>query len=206
MPRHNPARSIASESNLALRIAVERDQRGLSYEGLARLMADVGCPIQGSAIYRIEKGDPPRRVTVDELVAFGAVFELSIDEMLIPVEIVDQKEAKRLVSEMAETTSLLGETVGRTFGMWFDYFSLCRVKPEVGEYIGNHWFADGGQRVRLNLDFLHTHGADDRAIDEVKSVMENFHRDIILAASGSFRRKFPDNPRKRSVHTKKPAK
>lgn len=40
-------------------------------------MTDAGCPIQGSAIYKIEKADPPRRITVDELVAFATVFETS---------------------------------------------------------------------------------------------------------------------------------
>jgi hypothetical protein len=62
MPRPNAPREIRErgEANLARRLEYERTSRGLSYEALARAMADAGCPIQGSALYRIEKGDPPR--------------------------------------------------------------------------------------------------------------------------------------------------
>lgn len=85
MPRPNPPRSLQSEDNLAQRIAYEREQRGLTYEGLAQRLTDVGCPIQGSAIYKIEKGMPRRRIVVDELVALGKVFYLEITDLLVPV-------------------------------------------------------------------------------------------------------------------------
>ncbi|MDQ1738081.1 MAG: hypothetical protein QOH56_4332 [Pseudonocardiales bacterium] len=96
MPRPNRLRSLQSEANLARRIAFEREQRAWTYEGTAKRMTDAGCAIQASAIYKIEKGEPPRRISVDELVAFSKVFELDIEDLLVPVEIKLSKAATEL--------------------------------------------------------------------------------------------------------------
>jgi len=85
MARPNPLRIIGGEKALAARIAYEREQRGMSYEGLAKRMTDEGCPIQASAIFKIEKSNPPRHITVDELVALGRVFELELDDLVQPM-------------------------------------------------------------------------------------------------------------------------
>lgn len=98
MPRPNPPRLLRSETNLARRIAHERESRGMTNEGLAKRMTDVGCPIQGSAIYKIEKADPPRRITVDELVAFAVVFETSVEDLLKPLELL-QADGLRVLLE-----------------------------------------------------------------------------------------------------------
>lgn len=114
MPRVNPLRSLANERNLAERIAFERSQRGWSYEGLAQRMARAACPIQSSAIFKIEKGNPPRRVTVDELVGFATVFEVSVSDLLIPVELVHDRHYAELLSVYRD---LAGELDGVVIGM-----------------------------------------------------------------------------------------
>ncbi len=91
MPRPNQPRSIASEQSLARRIAYERERLGMSYEGLASRMTRVGCPIQASGVYKIEKADPPRRITVDELVAFAEVFATPVQELLLPPEMAGKQ-------------------------------------------------------------------------------------------------------------------
>jgi transcriptional regulator with XRE-family HTH domain len=96
MPRPNPPRSIAGEKALARRIAMERDNRGWTYDGLASRMTEAGCPIQPSAIYKIEKADPPRRITVDELLGFSAAFELAVPDLLRPREVVVNERLSRL--------------------------------------------------------------------------------------------------------------
>lgn len=98
MPRPNRPRSIASEQGLARRIAFERDARGMSYDGLASRMERAGCPIQPSAIYKIEKADPPRRITVDELVGFSRVFEIPVERLLLPPELAAADELVELVT------------------------------------------------------------------------------------------------------------
>lgn len=86
MPRPNPNRALVVEEALARRIGEMRVAHGWSYEGLAKRMADAGCPIQPSAIYKIEKADPPRRITVSEVVAFAEVFDEPIEELLSVTE------------------------------------------------------------------------------------------------------------------------
>ncbi len=106
MPRPNAPRTIAGEHSLARRVAHERESRRMSYEGLASRMVNVGCPINASAIYKIEKSDPPRRITVDELVAFSKVFDIAIDQLLLPPEVVASGELRALVVAWDEATVL----------------------------------------------------------------------------------------------------
>lgn len=103
MPRPNRARPIAIERSLALRIAHERETRGMSYEGLALRMEKAGCPIQASAIYKIEKGDPPRRITVDELVALGRVFEMELADLIVDPKLDAAREFRVLVHAVLDS-------------------------------------------------------------------------------------------------------
>lgn len=84
MPRPNSERTIMVERSLATRIAYERNKRGLTYEALAQQLTDLGCPVQPSAIQKIEKSG--RRIVVDEAVAFAAAFEMGLEELLIPLD------------------------------------------------------------------------------------------------------------------------
>lgn len=153
MARPNRGRSIGGESNLARRIAHERGQRGLSYEGLAKLMTDAGCGIQGSAIYKVEKAEPRRRVTVDELVALAAVFELSVDELLTPMEVLENRRAQELLREMDEADEGFFLAVGRLLFAFSEFIQLAESAPELYEFVHGHRFArpgspDDGGRLR----------------------------------------------------------
>ena len=81
MSRPNKPRTINAEANIAERVAYERVLRGWSYETLARKMTEAGCSIHGSAIFKIEKGEPRRRVTVDELIGMARAFGISIEAL-----------------------------------------------------------------------------------------------------------------------------
>lgn len=100
MPRPNAARLPGAEDDLARRVAYERDKRGWSTEGLAARMTAAGCPIQQSAIWKIENGKPRRRITVDELLAFAEVFGTDITGLLQPPELVISSEVHALLTEM----------------------------------------------------------------------------------------------------------
>jgi transcriptional regulator with XRE-family HTH domain len=84
MARPNKQRDIDVEEAFAQRVELERKKRDLSYEGLAKLMTAVGCAIQPSAIQKIEKAKPRRRIVVNEAVAFAIVFGIPIEELLTP--------------------------------------------------------------------------------------------------------------------------
>jgi len=93
VPRPNQPRDVYAENNLRRRVGIEREARGWTYEGLAKRMTDAGCAINASALYKIEKADPPRRITVDELVALSRVLDLTAEDLLAPPELAESKAA-----------------------------------------------------------------------------------------------------------------
>lgn len=97
MPRPNPPRAIGGEVQLARRIAFERDRHNMTYEGLASRMNKAGCPIQPSGLYKIERGKPPRRILVDELLALAECFNTTVEQLLRPIELVLDEELASLV-------------------------------------------------------------------------------------------------------------
>ncbi len=104
MARPNKKRAVNAEANVAERIRREREARGWTLEGFAKRMEDVGCPIQPSAIYKIETSDPPRRITVDELVAFSRVLGVPLARMTSDPdnEIAGVWHADALVEDFAD--------------------------------------------------------------------------------------------------------
>ncbi|MDP1876896.1 MAG: helix-turn-helix transcriptional regulator [Actinomycetota bacterium] len=87
-------------------MAAERESRGWTIEGLAKRMSDEGCAMTASAIFKIEKGDPPRRIVVDELVAFSRVFEVPVQELLLPPEVAFRGDLVKLAMAYGEAKAL----------------------------------------------------------------------------------------------------
>ncbi len=104
MPPRNPHRTLESEDNLARRVAYERERLEMTYEGLAKRMTDAGCAINASGIYKIEKGEPRRRITVDELIGFSRVFATPPEQLLLPVEVVADKAMERALDRLRTAT------------------------------------------------------------------------------------------------------
>ncbi len=86
MPRPNPPRTLAGEDTLRRRIAYEREQRGWSPAGLASRMTKAGCPIQQSAIWKIENAG--RQIKVTELLALQRVFDVPMEELFVDPDLV----------------------------------------------------------------------------------------------------------------------
>jgi transcriptional regulator with XRE-family HTH domain len=126
MPRPNKRRGVFAEDHLAQRIAAERDARGWTNDGLAKRMTDAGCPMTGSAIFKIEKMEPRRRIVVDELVTFAKVFGIPLEELLLAPEVAASKEATRLVlrwSEAAKAADPLIEAQNVAADAIYDYIT-----------------------------------------------------------------------------------
>lgn len=78
--------SIDTEARLAREIERLRTEAEMSYGELSRRMAEAGCPMDRSSLQKIEKGDPPRKITVNELMAFSLVFEVPVTALLDSVD------------------------------------------------------------------------------------------------------------------------
>lgn len=126
MPRPNRPRTIAGEKTLARRIETERERRGWSYEGLASRMDGVGCPINASGIYKVEKAG--RRITVDELVGLSAVFGVAAEDLLLPAEVVADRDLRALFDEVEEA----GVEAGRAKERYDS--SLARLRGHIAEH------------------------------------------------------------------------
>jgi transcriptional regulator with XRE-family HTH domain len=153
MPRPNKRRGIFAEDHLAQRIAAERDARGWTNDGLAKRMTDAGCPMTGSAIFKIEKAEPRRRIVVDELVTFAKVFAIPLEELLLAPEVAASREATRLVlqwNEAAKAADPLIEAQNAAADAIYDYIAANpNMEGNVNEALktagqGNHslWAGD----------------------------------------------------------------
>lgn len=169
MPRSNPPRAVFAEANLARRIAIERQRRGWTYEKLAGKLGDVDCTIQVSALHKIEKSDPPRRITVDELVAFSKVFGLPLNDLvadsstLIPSRAFDLRERM----EIALAAAFDGQRA--QVALWDEWSARMREytdfidsHPEVKDDLDQMWGTVEQQKARqeiMDLEFAEARAA-----------------------------------------------
>jgi transcriptional regulator with XRE-family HTH domain len=135
MPRPNPPRSIAGETALARRIAYEREKRGWSYEGLAARMTAVGCPITGSAIFKTEKGAKPRRITVDELIALGRVFEMPIQDLVVDPALDVAGTLRELVEDLITALDRMESAVALVEAIDASIMGFGAEYPDVWESV-----------------------------------------------------------------------
>src|SRR5262249_41867695 len=54
---------------------------------LARFVQIEGVPMTQTGIWRIENGEPRRRIMLDEALAFARVFGLTLEELLTPTDV-----------------------------------------------------------------------------------------------------------------------
>lgn len=112
MPRINRERTSGAERQLAARVAFERERRGWTYEALAKRMSDAGCAMHATAVFKIEKGDPPRRITVNELVALSEVFGIQVGELLLPPALLGDVELADRLEDVEVALRALNAQVG----------------------------------------------------------------------------------------------
>jgi len=172
---------LASEDALARRITYEREQRSWSPGGLANLMTKAGCPIGQSAIWKIENGNPRRKITVDELLTFAKVFEVEVTNLLLPPELAARPDLLVLIEK--------------------------RVEAELRVWKAEDELSDAQQNLNA---FLKTHpdlkNESDRVIDErLRKTLPGYPRTRRL---GSFRMTYKSGPARSTppVTTSKPRK
>jgi transcriptional regulator with XRE-family HTH domain len=106
---------LGSEDDMARRIKYEREQRAWSPAGLAAKMTKAGCPMNQSAIWKIENGTPRRKITVDEALCFADVFETPLSDLLMPLNLVADRTAIRLLEAYERTVRMANKANAAKF-------------------------------------------------------------------------------------------
>ena len=75
-------------TTVATNVQAIRKRRNMSQQDLARALAELGRPMQPSAIAKIEAGD--RRVDVDDLAALAVALNVSVARLMVPDAAVDE--------------------------------------------------------------------------------------------------------------------
>ncbi len=123
---------------MARRIAFERKQRDWTTEALAKRMTDAGCPINQSAIWKIENGEPRRRISFDEAAGFAKVFEMPLEELAVAPEIAANdtvralvQEHQRLSAEMVRQDIAMGRIADQVRAILAEFPDSERVLEEL---------------------------------------------------------------------------
>jgi transcriptional regulator with XRE-family HTH domain len=98
-------RSTDAERHVAARVKQAREANGWTLEGLSQRMRDAGCYVAPSALYKVEAANPPRRITVDELVAFSAVLG-------VPMGVLITDPGAELDEDVAAEARAFRESIG----------------------------------------------------------------------------------------------
>jgi len=111
MPPRSTHRTIGVEDLLARRVKYEREKHRWTHTGLAARMTEVGCAMNQSAIWKIENGEPRRRITVDEAAAFAKVFGMTVSQLVVDPSVVFEHRLRRFVSHVAREVNNLYNVV-----------------------------------------------------------------------------------------------
>lgn len=100
MSRDRTQAARVEERNLRRRIEWELADRHWSYQDLVDRLARVGLRTQKSAINKMLKGEPPKRMTANELFALAEVFEMEVTDLAQPLEPFLSAKANKRLNEL----------------------------------------------------------------------------------------------------------
>lgn len=194
MPRPKPARKLISEQNVAERVAYEREQRGWSYAGLAQRLTAVGCAIDPSALYKIEKADPPRRITVDELVGLSEVFGLTLTELVTPLDVIVSEQTLKLIGACRSAHEQMGDAFD-------DLAAHVAAHPKAGEVFESEWSEwDAWAYGRVMVDRVHAASEKILSAFEAKHGRKATRNDMRTAKAKVDRKSAPAKRSSRGEH------
>ncbi|MFJ9606385.1 helix-turn-helix domain-containing protein [Kitasatospora sp. NPDC101176] len=116
-----------SEEHAAERVRLEREYLGWSTGELAKRMTAAGYPMNQSSVWRIESGEPRRRINLDEAIGFAKVFGLPLEEFLGPPESSSNKhiaDVTDVVLDMYRRLLDLMKSTGEAFKLVDQYNAM----------------------------------------------------------------------------------
>ena len=114
----------------------------MTYEGLAKRMTDLGCATHASSIYKIEKGRPPRKVTISELIALSKVFETTTDDLLVPLDLRHAKLASRIFRRVESVVAVIESATSELETASLEMKELASEDPRANEILSRYFEAE----------------------------------------------------------------
>ncbi|GAA2103552.1 hypothetical protein GCM10009759_39050 [Kitasatospora saccharophila] len=136
-PNDAPTTPPLSEEHAAERVRLEREYLGWSTGELAKRMTAAGYPMNQSSVWRIESGEPRRRINLDEAIGFAKVFGLTLEEFLGPPASSSDKhiaEVTDVVLDMYRRLLDLMKSTGNAFKLVDQY---CAMFPQHAEELNS---------------------------------------------------------------------
>jgi transcriptional regulator with XRE-family HTH domain len=147
---------LSSEDALARRVTHERERRGWSPAQLAKAMTDAGQPMNQSSIWKIENARPRRKITVDEAVTFAQVFDMTLDELMVPPEMAADDLAFDLIGKYLEQQLAVHQAQAESAETVRRLDKLLRQQPglkdRVVEYLTRNYPDRAGEEARQLLE------------------------------------------------------
>lgn len=112
MPRRGQLSHRAEELYAIHRLEWEMKQRSLSYAQVADLLTEAGHPTQPTAIHRLLRGEPRRRLTLNEAAAIADIFDISLSELLLEKDVMLGAKANELLRELQLATRQISDALG----------------------------------------------------------------------------------------------
>ncbi|MER6080528.1 helix-turn-helix domain-containing protein [Streptomyces sp. NPDC054770] len=91
---------LSGETNVAVRIKLEREARGWSTNALSDRLNEAGFEMNPSAVWRIENGK--RRINLDEAIGFAEVFGIDLRNLVGPPQLAAQARAMELIDVVVD--------------------------------------------------------------------------------------------------------
>ncbi|OCH82287.1 hypothetical protein A9310_13980 [Gordonia sp. UCD-TK1] len=149
-----------------------------------------GCRIGVSSVYKILDIDKPRSISVDEFIGLARVFETTTEELLTPVEALDQARAQELLQALDEADDHMIKGVQDSIEAHVQLFELRHDSPDLWDYVVNHHYRPGppsgpdeSPMIGVELDDGTIVKVDDTVLREALS---NLHESIIRQAAAAF--------------------
>ena len=144
--------NLGGAADVGLRLARLRGERDWTYRELEEATENAGNRVSASTLWRIENGDPPPKISVNDLVTLCRVFDVTPDDILTLAAEIEWREVKRLSEEM---TRAYEECLGAAQRLYMLGEELQTLKYKDGDRGAQIAEAVGYQFTWPNMAHIH---------------------------------------------------
>lgn len=126
---------VGGERDAASRLARERKRHGWSLAQFAERLTEAGWAVGSGTLSKLENGRPGVALRVDHLAAITRVLDISADELLTPLELVDEAEGVRIADEVFAHMRQLHTTTAELRAALVRLDDLTELNPDAYSFV-----------------------------------------------------------------------